>query len=281
MNDNNFSFDDLNWRENKTILSGDIGTADDDSDNVRSVVTAKEVSNAKLWGFHITGGNALGAGNQGFGGGVRVENAKILLENLVVHENKALGINNKDGKGGGVYIKSDLEARKGTVLFNVVVHNNNQIETPDLGRTDYGGGIYIEGVQAVALINVVVYENEASKGGGIAISGRGHRILHATVYNNTANSRASGGTATGQGGGIFIAGTRKADILVVNSIVEGNSSNGTQCRVVKITLTRSTMTSQTRGILSSSTAPSGLVMEQTRAFPSVAPCSTSQGEAQV
>ncbi len=88
---------------NPTILSGDIGTVGDSSDNSYHVVVmdavgaATNITNATvLDGFTITGGNANGAGSgQGFGGGL-VCNGPVgfvcspTLANLVFSANQAV-----------------------------------------------------------------------------------------------------------------------------------------------------------------------------------------------
>ncbi len=59
-----------------TILSGDIGTANDDSDNSYHVVTADDgdinIDNCWLDGFTITKGNGDGAQQNGGGGGIKI-----------------------------------------------------------------------------------------------------------------------------------------------------------------------------------------------------------------
>ena len=54
-----------------TILSGDIGTVDDNSDNSYHVVTGSDTDiTALLDGFTITAGNANVVGEKGTGGGM-------------------------------------------------------------------------------------------------------------------------------------------------------------------------------------------------------------------
>jgi hypothetical protein len=53
-----------NWTSNVTILSGDIGTVNDNSDNCHHVVlSASDASTTKLDGFTVTKGNADGSGS--------------------------------------------------------------------------------------------------------------------------------------------------------------------------------------------------------------------------
>ncbi len=59
------ALEDRDWEANTTILSGDIGTTSDSSDNCYHVVTASGVNDLTLLdGFTITGGNADGQNHQ-------------------------------------------------------------------------------------------------------------------------------------------------------------------------------------------------------------------------
>ena len=63
--------DQRNWTANVTILSGDIGTSGNTSDNVYHVVTGSVTDNtALLDGFTVTGGNANGSNPDDQGGGM-------------------------------------------------------------------------------------------------------------------------------------------------------------------------------------------------------------------
>jgi hypothetical protein len=59
------------WKNNETILSGDIGTLGNSSDNCYHVVTGSDTDGtAVLDGFTVSGGNASGSDMDGFGGGM-------------------------------------------------------------------------------------------------------------------------------------------------------------------------------------------------------------------
>jgi hypothetical protein len=73
-----------------TILSGDIGVTGDTSDNSYHVVYASNVDAAALLdGFTITGGNANGAGNTSYGGGVYLYKSPVTIQNCAVQNNTA------------------------------------------------------------------------------------------------------------------------------------------------------------------------------------------------
>ena len=120
---------DLSTAGNKTILSGDIGTAvgadptnlDDAgyNDNVYHVVSMVG-ANAVLDGFTVQGGNAddgLAADNkEDDGGGVYVEATSTTLRNLEVRYNQA------NRNGGGLYLENmgsgELTATHCTIYDN-------------------------------------------------------------------------------------------------------------------------------------------------------------------
>jgi uncharacterized repeat protein (TIGR01451 family) len=75
-----------NWVINQTILSGDIGTQDDNSDNSYNVVVG--ASDATLDGFTITGGNNDNE-NNGTGGGMYNYDSSPTLANCILWNNTA------------------------------------------------------------------------------------------------------------------------------------------------------------------------------------------------
>ncbi|MCP4708779.1 MAG: hypothetical protein GY869_09155, partial [Planctomycetes bacterium] len=84
----------------ETILSGDIGVADDPNDNCYHVFYHPLGTNldttAVLDGFTITGGNADGSGADRFGGGMNNEECSSTVRNCAFRDNSA-------NYGGGIY----------------------------------------------------------------------------------------------------------------------------------------------------------------------------------
>ena len=77
---------------NVTILSGDIGVADDNSDNSYHVIVGSNTNNsAVLDGFTVTGGNADGSSinPQGRGGGMLNVGGDPTLSNIIFSNNSA------------------------------------------------------------------------------------------------------------------------------------------------------------------------------------------------
>ncbi len=171
-----------NWSSNVTILSGDIGTAGDASDNAYNVVTVPYTvsSSGVLDGFTISGGNANGGtSDQDRGGGIQVLGGSPTLANLTVTDNQASfcggGVQSNGGAptltnvrivgntatnyGGGMY--SLGSSGGGTVVLrNVIFSGNSAAET-------WGGGLYA-GQGTMALTNVAFSGNSANDAGGMA-----------------------------------------------------------------------------------------------------------------
>ena len=80
-----------------TILSGDIGTVEDNSDNTYHVVTGSGTAKpAILDEITITSGNANGASEDNLGGGMYNDAGSLVLTNVTFSGNHA-------GNGGGMF----------------------------------------------------------------------------------------------------------------------------------------------------------------------------------
>jgi hypothetical protein len=91
--------DDRDWETYVTTLSGDIGVANDNSDNSFHVIFNENVDNSALLdGFTISGGNADGEVNlQSNGGGMYNQSASPGISNCKFISNSA------EARGGGMY----------------------------------------------------------------------------------------------------------------------------------------------------------------------------------
>lgn len=159
-----------NIATNITILSGDIGTPSDNTDNCYHVVVTSSPSSGgggvTIDGFTITGGNANGSGEI------------TLNENLV-----------EQYIGGGIFTVYGTNT-----LSNNTVYNNSG---------DYAGGIAINSGTNTLTYNTL-YNNisPSYEGGGIAISGGNNTLSNNTLYNNSATGNKAAGF--GNGGAITI-----------------------------------------------------------------------------
>lgn len=117
---------------NNTILSGDIGVINNNSDNAYHVVIFDgALGAAELNGFSITGGNANGTGT------VRVNSGFDLNRRIA----------------GGIFFN-----RSSGVIMNVTIS----------GNTAYSGGGIYNFYSSPAIRSTIISENSASnKGGGI------------------------------------------------------------------------------------------------------------------
>ncbi|MFN8474962.1 MAG: choice-of-anchor Q domain-containing protein [Anaerolineae bacterium] len=196
-----------NWRTNVTILSGDIGTANNSSDNSYHVVTGSGTnSSAILDGFKITAGNAQYnqvSGTSYFGGGMYNKNGSPTLANLTVSGNSAL-------YGGGIYNEGSSPT-----LTNVTVSGNSV--------SDYGGGMYNYGNSSPTLTNVTFSGNSSgSYGSGMA-------------NNSGSNPTIRNSILWGDRGGIEIANLYQSAATVAYSIVQGGYTGATNSDPLFIT----------------------------------------------
>ncbi len=176
--------EDRNWRNNNTILSGDINHDNDLNGNSYSVVTGSgTISTAILDGFTITGGNAdhdqsqTEIPNDRAGGGIfNYKDGSPTLRNLIVSGNYAFF------DGGGILNYDNCSP----VISNVVFANNKS--------TSYGGGMNNYGNSSPLLTNVIFRNNSSASGGGMACRNLSNPILvNVVFYNDSAY----------QGGGIY------------------------------------------------------------------------------
>jgi Putative metal-binding motif/Secretion system C-terminal sorting domain len=201
---------------NVTILSGDIGTASDSTDNAYHVVLASAASNSGVGvtidGFTITGGNTNAAntavtvnGNSIFriyGGGISSYLGTNTMSNNTLYSNSGT----IPSAGGGIY------AFYGTnTLSNNTLYSNSSYS---------GGGIKLNhGTNTLS--NNTLYSNSATgEGGGISTSNGTNTLSNNTLYSNSSgfwgggistshgtntlsNNTLYSNSATNNGGGIY------------------------------------------------------------------------------
>ena len=165
----------------ETVLSGDIGTVPDSSDNSYHVVTGSGTgANTILDGVTITGGNANSSGLHNDGGGMLNENGRPTLTKCTFSRNSARVY------GGGVYNDSNSDPTLVNCIFQDNYANqrgggmyNRQDSSPTLTNCSFignsvmaggeacgGGGMYNEESHPI-LTNCVFQDNDGAEGGGI------------------------------------------------------------------------------------------------------------------
>ena len=143
------SLDQRDYAAHLTILSGDIGTAEDHSDNSYRIVTVPAGAASGLDGFTLSHGRADGAaaGEQS-GGGIYNESAQFELVNCRISGNTATL------DGGGIYTATDMRWAVNCVLAG------NQSDRD-------GGGLAVASASGTLhLLNCTVAGNRASAGSG-------------------------------------------------------------------------------------------------------------------
>lgn len=173
---------------NETILSGDLGTAEDDSDNAYHVVYTNNVGNSvAVSGFTIEDGNANGSAVHGKGGGwYNLANSAESSPSIM----STIFKDNSAASGGAFYNEGGASGTSSPVFRSAVFASNN--------ATSQGGGLYngIASSSAIcspAFYNCTFYDNAASSLGG-AISSTASstspdiQIRNTIFFENTASS---------------------------------------------------------------------------------------------
>jgi hypothetical protein len=160
-----------NWQVNVTILSGDIGTAGENSDNSRHVVLGAD--NAVLDGFTITGGSA-GGYVSAHGGGMCNYNASPIVTNCTITGNGA------DWYGGGMYNESSSPT-----VTNCTFSGNWASDWQGGGDTEGGGGMY--NLDSSPLVSDCIFDgNDGCRGAGMANWSSSPTLTNCTFSGNDA-----------------------------------------------------------------------------------------------
>ena len=200
-----------------TILSGDIGTTGNTSDNSYHVVTGSGTDNtAVISGFTITRGNT----GTSSGGGVFNNNGSPTVQDVVFSYNSAF-------QGGGMFNNSSSPT-----LTNVTFSNNSAYT---------GGGMYSSG-GTQTLTNVAFSNNSASAGCGGLGSQFGTQTLTKVTFSGNSTEGSGGGmcidfetqtltnvtfagnTASSYGGAIYTNDEKPSSSTLMNVTFSGNTA---------------------------------------------------------
>ena len=146
--------DERDWDTHLTVLSGDIGTPDDKTDNSYHVVTGSGTdASAVLDGFTITAAYADGPTPRNRGGGMRNVSGSPTVRHCIFRANEARR-SSQAALGAGMFHDQQSSPRLDSVRFE---HNMSQSQSGGLGNRNRSSPV---------LRNVVFFENEAGLLGG-------------------------------------------------------------------------------------------------------------------
>jgi predicted outer membrane repeat protein len=209
---------------NITILSGDIGTSDDISDNSYHVVDGGGTDNtAVLDGFTVEQGNAdliVSGSTDQYGGGMYNAGSSPTLNNLIFTKNTAR-------YGGGMFntTASSPKLTNVTFLENSAERAGGMYNTisssPELENVTFsknsaagrGGGMTTAQGSEPTLTNVTFNENTAVWGAGLHILDGDPTLINVTFSGNEAEE---------DGGGIYFESSLEAKLT--NVTISGNSA---------------------------------------------------------
>ena len=233
---------------NACVLSGDIGTPGNSSDNSYHVVYNKGGginATAILDGFTISDGNANYLGDYAKGGGMYIESASPTVRNCTFSGNNA------GERGGGLYCENTnmavgsctfsgnsaktggaaanytnasasynacaFEGNTATSLGSAIANNSSDISITGcsfIGNTTPGDGCISNIASSPDVFNCIFTANEADEGAGVFnIAGSGPTITNCTFYANVPG--ATGGTIRNNTG---------TSPVITNCILWGNGS---------------------------------------------------------
>lgn len=203
------ALDQRDWRQQQTVLSGDIGVAGTPTDNSHQVVRLTNVEDVVIDGLVITGGYAQGAFERRSGAGIYCNNAGLRLRNCLLWDNHADPDRSAGGTGGALsHFGSDLE------VVNCVFTGNS---------APFGAGIALSNApsRTIRITGTVFSDNHAFWGGG-AIScstNTSFELLSCSLVGNRADDgdQGTGGAISLGGGCTLIAGN---SLFAANSAVE-------------------------------------------------------------
>jgi len=227
------------WAANPTILSGEIGDAESETDNCYHVVIgAGDIGTAELDGFTIT----KGFGNSAASITVNGESVGRSRGGLALIESPSVVINNCTFTDNSSTWGALHSLRASAIITNCTFTNNKGGQSGG-GISVYGGG----GTAILEIDNCTFINNTNNMSGGTAIYASGATLVtvsHCNITGNVANSgggalnisnnttfeisytRIQGNSSTGTGtaGGLLL--NDHATGTVINCIITGNRATG-------------------------------------------------------
>jgi predicted outer membrane repeat protein len=203
---------------NETILSGDIGTIGDSTDNCYHVLyNLFTGNNALLDGFTIKEGNASEGWITAMGGGLLNESVtNMTLQNITFESNYACS-------GGGmaslsstiilnnVVFKNNCAINGGGITCSGSSHNLNNISFTNNNASEEGGAVYSLGASNITINNSILWGNTCSGDGNEIYIYTGTVNLNYSCYSN------SSGDIYNSGGSFNPSNCIASDPLFVNA----------------------------------------------------------------
>ena len=234
---------------NPTILSGDIGTAGDNSDNsVHVVVLTDTSSSSVLDGFTVRDGNADVAELGADGAGIIGERSQAILRNLIVTNNTAAGL------GGGMYAQDSLNqltnvdfvsntANSGGAMYNNASGSILSETTFEGNSSEGSGGAILNEASSIIIDEAVFTGNIAGASGGAVFNADlSNSVINDVLFEGNSALNSGGGavynfesspvltnvefrsnSATATGGAIYNLG-EETGTAIANGIFEGNTA---------------------------------------------------------
>ncbi|MDD2816703.1 MAG: choice-of-anchor Q domain-containing protein [Thiotrichaceae bacterium] len=223
---------------NPTILSGDIGTASDISDNCYHVITigTNVRLNGVLDGVTITAGNANSANYPDYlgGGVISKDSGTLTISNVTLTSNYAW-------RGGGMYNSGS------TPTLNSVIFSNNFATDTVSGKA---GGMYNYANSSPILNNVSFIGNSSAlDGGGMYNSTNSSPTLNNVIFQSNIS--------TGSGAGIF--NYNNSNMSLSNSTFSGNTAHNNAGAICNSTTSNATIVNSTFSGNTASTGSGGAI----------------------
>lgn len=208
------TWDERDYVNNQTILSGDIGAEGVNTDNCYHVVIGPDATdpNTVIDGFTITKGYANGSSQNSCGGGIYIGDDRygLTIENCTISNNYAVQT------GGGMHFNTN-EYHSPNIINCTIINNEAAF---------FGGGIHYAG--GAANIDGCVISNNTCSYFGVG-SGGGMSHLGCREKSSITNCVFKDNTAGSQAGGLYagITGTGQLQIMEIsNCVFTGNSASG-------------------------------------------------------
>jgi|GEM_PF-577078 len=215
-----------NWDTNETILSGDIGTANDATDNSYHVLKTTDADTIIIDGFTITKGYANGTSPNNGGGAIYNTCGDTKVANCKLSDNSAT-------YGGAIMSMASSGSTISHCTFSgnsatnggAIDHGNDVITLNDCqlsGNSATSGGAIMNGSSSTATVNNCTFSDNSAANGGATYNSN---AMYAADYNNCVFSgNYVSGAANCSGGAMYNTTNAPA---ITNCVFYGNYASGT------------------------------------------------------